>query len=369
MMAEKETGYQGVRRGDLVVHGMDAFAGAIGISDSDGKCTGEYVVCNPLSQEHENRYFAHVLREMAVRGYIYVICPSVRERAPRFRFPRLQEVLLPVPPVATQRAIADYLDRKTAAIDALIANKRKLLDLLAEKRSALIADALEKLDAPRVKLAYVAELLPGYAFSSQLFSHDESDIRLVRGINVAPGCLRWNETVYWPASRTLGLDRFWLQPGDLVLGMDRPWIKEGLRLAEVTQEDCPSLLLQRVARLRPGDRLLTGFLRLTLEWARFQAHLEPDTTGVSVPHISGDQILSYRIPLPCVVDQERIVSRVAAQMTAADRVSQSVQTQLDRLQEYRQALITAAVTGQTGVGAGEDAPSAGAPREALEAMA
>src|SRR5260370_33168847 len=56
MIALYEAGYQGVRRGQLVIHAMDAFAGAIGVSDSDGKCTPEYSVCNPRSNETSPSY-------------------------------------------------------------------------------------------------------------------------------------------------------------------------------------------------------------------------------------------------------------------------------------------------------------------------
>src|SRR4029078_2071493 len=57
-------GYQGVRGGDLWIHAMDAFAGAIGVADSDGKSTGVYLVCQPSSHA-EPEYYKHVLREMA----------------------------------------------------------------------------------------------------------------------------------------------------------------------------------------------------------------------------------------------------------------------------------------------------------------
>ena len=67
--ALKEIGYQGIRRGDLVIHAMDAFAGAIGVSDSDGKSTPVYAVCQP--QEGVNPYFyAYAVREMSRSQWI-----------------------------------------------------------------------------------------------------------------------------------------------------------------------------------------------------------------------------------------------------------------------------------------------------------
>ncbi|MEL7356253.1 MAG: restriction endonuclease subunit S [Cyanobacteria bacterium J06560_6] len=75
-MADLEQGYQGIRRGDLVIHSMDAFAGAIGVSEDDGRSTPEYVVVQPYDREMNCEYFAHALRLMAERNYIFVLCQA-----------------------------------------------------------------------------------------------------------------------------------------------------------------------------------------------------------------------------------------------------------------------------------------------------
>ena len=115
---------------------MDAFAGAIGVSDSDGKCSPEYLVLEPLVPETDNRYYAAALRLMARRGYILVICNAVRERAPRFRVPEFRSVVLPHPPTDEQHTIAAFLDRETARIDALVGKVREAIDRLKELRTA-----------------------------------------------------------------------------------------------------------------------------------------------------------------------------------------------------------------------------------------
>ena len=101
MIALLEQGYQGVRVGQLVVHSMDAFAGAIGISESDGKCTPEYIVCDPCDSQSLMTYYAWLLRYVARTQYILAAYPAVRERAPRLRYPDLGELKLPAPPPPT----------------------------------------------------------------------------------------------------------------------------------------------------------------------------------------------------------------------------------------------------------------------------
>jgi type I restriction enzyme S subunit len=137
-----EVGYQSVRKGDLVIHSMDAFAGAIGVSDSDGKCTGEYVVCEPIDENVNNFYYGILLRVMALEKYILAICPSVRERAPRFRFNTFKDVLLPVPPLKEQNDIVSYINKETTSIDTLIEKIQHSIDLLKEHRIALISAAV-----------------------------------------------------------------------------------------------------------------------------------------------------------------------------------------------------------------------------------
>jgi type I restriction enzyme S subunit len=140
--AVKEVGYQHIQAGDLVIHTMDAFAGAIGVSDSNGKATGEYAVCVTRSNRVNAEYYARLLRCMARRNYIFILCPSVRERAPRFRFVRFAPILLPVPPREEQDTIVQCL---TPLVEQMrIAREKTELSLkrLNEFRSALITAAV-----------------------------------------------------------------------------------------------------------------------------------------------------------------------------------------------------------------------------------
>ncbi len=140
--AIKELGYQGVRAGQLVLHSMDAFAGAIGVSDSDGKCTPEYIVCDPVRNDVFNPYFGFLLRLMALNGFIQASCTAVRERAPRIHFSDFGDMSFPLPPLEEQRAIVSHIAAETAKVDKLRAAAERTLGLLKERRAALIAAAV-----------------------------------------------------------------------------------------------------------------------------------------------------------------------------------------------------------------------------------
>lgn len=139
MVAEKEVGYQGIRQGQLILHSMDAFAGAIGVSDSDGKCSPEYIICEPRESALSSHYYGFLLRWMALAGFIQASCPAVRERAPRIRFNDLAEMLLPIPPLVEQEAIVTMIGKEAEKLRRSFQATDRTIALLKERRSALIA--------------------------------------------------------------------------------------------------------------------------------------------------------------------------------------------------------------------------------------
>jgi type I restriction enzyme S subunit len=96
-----------------------------------------------------------------------------------------------------------------------------------------------------------------------------------------------------------------LRPGDVVLAMDRPWIEAGLKHATLTEADCPSLLVQRVARLRARPGLDQRYLGYVIRSADFTNYILGVQTGTAVPHISGGQIKAFEFSLPSLEQQAR----------------------------------------------------------------
>lgn len=137
----KEIGYQGIRKGDLVIHQMDAFAGAIGVSDSDGKGTPVYICLQPHG-EYLNQYYAYLLREMARGGYIKALYRGIRERSSDFRYETLASQYLAAPPLSEQEAIVAYITEKTEKIDRLIESYRQEIERIKEFKQGLISDAV-----------------------------------------------------------------------------------------------------------------------------------------------------------------------------------------------------------------------------------
>ena len=167
----------------------------------------------------------------------------------------------------------------------------------------------------QVKLGDVADMLSGFAFkSAEFLDHAEEGVLLVRGDNVQQGFIRWGEKAKkWRSDAYDDLSRYHLQKDDVILAMDRPIVGGGLKLAWIKDQDLPSLLVQRVTRIRGfNHKARTNFLRYVLSTPGFLAHIDRITTGANIPHISGKDIASFTFQLPDLDVQDRIVDFIAA---------------------------------------------------------
>jgi type I restriction enzyme, S subunit len=279
----------------------------------------------------------------------------------------------PFPPLSEQTAIANFLDRETSKIDGLIAKKSQLIKKLAERRNALISRALTRGltgktaldtaadlsanlkpsgvlwlgDVPAhwsiKKLGHHVDLFTGYAFESENFSFSEG-VPLVRGDNVTEGRLRWGDkTRYWNNSLE-EFSAFQLRAMDVLIGMDGS--KVGKNYAMVIESDLPLLLVQRVARLRVDRSLNAHYLYYLIGSQLFQTWVNLTKTDPAIPHISPHDIRAFPVALPPIHEQQFIANYLQAETGKLDILIANTHIAIDRMKEYRVALITEAVAGK-----------------------
>lgn len=144
-----EAGYQGIEIGDLVVHGMDGFAGSIGISDSRGKATP---VLNVLDTEQNKRYMMYLMRTMAYCELFLSLATGIRVRTCDTNWKKLREIDYILPTIPEQKAIADFLDEQCAEIDSLISDIQSQIEALEEYKRSVITEAVTKGLDPDVEM-------------------------------------------------------------------------------------------------------------------------------------------------------------------------------------------------------------------------
>ncbi len=365
--ALKETGYQRVHKGDLVIHAMDAFAGAIGVSDSDGKCTPVYSCCVP-SNEASSEFYARCVRTMSTTGFIESLSKGIRERSTDFRWATFAEQILPHPPKAEQDAIVAHLDCATSRIDALVAKKTRFIELLREKRQALITHAVTKgldtsvpmKDSGVEWLGEIPEhwksMMLRRAVSSfqQGWSPDCEGRRagvdewgVTKSGCVNGGVFREDENKALP-SRFEPKRSLEILDGDVL--MSRASGSPSLigSAAYVSNPRRGLLISDKIFRLLPTAQTDPRFLVYSLGSTPLRRQIEQAIGGAEglANNLSQQSIKELWLAQPPLEEQTEIVSHLDRATSRIDTLIAKTEHSIELLREHRTALITAAVTGK-----------------------
>lgn len=348
------SGYQGVEPGDLVIHQMDGFAGAIGVSDSRGRCSPVCAVSVPRGTA--NTYFyARVLRAMAVSGWIAALAKGIRERSTDFRFSVFREQVLPVPSSDEQALIVRYLDHAELRIAKAIDGKNNLVKLLEEKRKVAVEDIVLGRHAGHT----MSET--GLPWAGQVPAHwDLVPLRsLLRPRKRVVGN---RHSTYSLLSLTLGgviLRDLSEMKGKFPAAFDTyQEVRDGdfvMCLFDV--EETPRTIgLSALQGMITGaydvfeslDSSASDYLYEFLLTVDREKRLQPLYRGLrkTVPRSS---LLSIQVPLPPTNEREEIVKRVRTETSQLDSAVQSLRSEIALLKEYRTRLISDVVTGKIDV--------------------
>ena len=360
-----EHGYQRILRGDLVIHAMDAFAGAIGVSDSTGKSTPVYSVCAPRYKGINTYYYGRLLRHMALSGYINSLAKGIRERSTEFRWSESSNVLVSLPPPTEQTAIATFLDRETSKIDALVAEQQRLIELLKEKRQAVISHAVSKglnLNAP-MKPSGIQWLgdVPEHWELGRIKSLSSFVTSGPRGwserigetgdLFIQSGDLNDQLEVEFATAKRVQVDndaesvRTRLHEGDVVVCVT------GAKTGNVAVcENIPhdAYVNQHVCLVRPNSEILPMFLGLVLKSKLGQSYFEVSQYGLK-QGLSLENINEAPVTLPDMDEQRKIISYIDIETAKLAALTAQAEQAIELLQERRTALISAAVTGKIDV--------------------
>ena len=276
----------------------------------------------------------------------------------------IKDWIPPLPPLITQHRIARFLDEKTAHIDALIEKKRELLDLLAEKRQALITCAVTKGlnsnatmkqsgidwlgDIPAhwnvLRLKFITSEPLSYGANAAAEFDELEWPRFVRITDVDEfGGLRNGTFRSLPFEVAQG---FLLQPNDILLARSGATVGKSFIYNDSWGIACFAgyLIRARIEKLHDA-RYFYWFLKSTLFWDWVRSTFIQST----IQNISAERYANLLIPHPSdKIEQKRIADFIEVSCAEIYRQREKIERSLDLLNEYRSAIITAAVTGQIG---------------------
>ena len=275
---------------------------------------------------------------------------------PNLNAEKVREHKLPCPDLESQDAITNYLDRETARLDGLVAAKERALELLAEKRRALITRAVTRGLDPRVPLRdsgipWLGEIPAHWEISKFTWSifiiEGQVDPEIEPYVNmplIAPnhvesgtGRLLRTETA---AEQGAVSGKYLCRPGDVIYSKIRP----ALRKATMAVEEC--LCSADMYPLRSCKRLRPEFLLFLLLSEPFSMWAVLESNRVAMPKINREALGGIRIPLPPADEQRAIIEHIAGQVAKLDNLRVSTERTIALLKERRAALIAATVTGQ-----------------------
>ena len=345
------TGYTRFIEGDVVVPKItptfegDRSTRIEGMPTRVGAGTTELHVirCGPMV---DSRYVSYLMssRQFLHGGAAEMIGVAGQKRVPD---DWLRDTCVWVGNLGQQRSIADHLDTETARIDALVAKKRRMIELLDEREQCMIDRAFGPDDyVPLVRLGYVGVVQTGLTVNAgRAEEHSDLTVPYLRVANVQHGRLDLSEVKVVRVPAALAA-RSRLRTGDVLMteGGDIDKLGRGT----VWNDEVPGATHQNHVFAVRADRsrLSPEFLAHVTRSAHARAYFE--STGVQSTNLastSSTKVADFRLPLPSRDEQDRITANFDKWSATNVRIVSAIRQQLELLVEHRQALITAAVTG------------------------
>jgi type I restriction enzyme S subunit len=351
--------------GDLPLIGRQgALCGCVTLASGKFWASEHAVVVRP-AQDVDAFWLAELLRSMSLNSY------SQSAAQPGISIDTIGAILVPTPPLVEQRAIAAFLDRETAKIDALVAKKERLISLLQEKRTALISHAVTKGLDPSVPMKD-----SGVEWLGEIPAHWQ--VKRLKHVSVvensgAYGAEPGEGAVDLPVCTTAHLTtdgRFLVDempvrgfsmleatlyvgvPGDIFVvkssGSNTNIISGKLGLVT---ETTPKLVFSNfLMRIRPQrSSVFPEFLAYLLRSELTRQRIQRMVATTTYPNIDVPEYVGSAIAIPPLPEQRAIAAFLDRETAKIDALIARVREAIERLKEYRTALISAAVTGKIDV--------------------
>lgn len=332
--SEDLNAYQLVEPNDLVMNKMKAWQGSIAVSGIRGIVSPAYFVFKPRHKAH-GPYLHHLLRSKKYIGEYNRLSKGIRVGQWDLEPTAFRTTPIVLPPLEQQVSIAEFLDRETAQIDALIDKQKQLIETLAERRKSLISRLVRK------GIDKNSENFPNFQLGrfSQLISEKTTPVEFNVSLeNIQSWTSKFIETISFESEAT-GTP---FRPGDVLFGKLRPYLAK-VYLAQEFGAAIGDIWVIRSSEWEPS------YLKYAFLDKGFIDLVNGSTYGTKMPRASWDFVKSIELPMPDREVQRHISFILDKKMDEIDSLVQAARKMIDLLRERREALISAAVTGKIDV--------------------
>lgn len=356
-MSDKEIGYQGINVGDLVVHGMDGFAGAIGISDSRGKATP---VLSVMDSSQNKRYLMYYLRCAAFCGLFLSLSTGIRIRSCDTNWNKLKNIMYLLPPLEEQQRIADYLDGECARIDNVIEKTRASIVEYKKLKQAIITRAVTKGMRPArpmkdsgvewlgdipadweiSRVGRHFDIILGKMLCSNQPTNDYTLEPYYCAANVHFDGVSNDELKHMWFSST-EKEQYLVSLGDLLV------VEGGAGAggcAIVTEIQQPTYIQNSVMIVRSRTSSSSRYLKYLLECLVKSGYIDVVCNKATIPHFTKDKLAN--VPIPISDEQEEIAAYMDGKTAAIDSLIEKKGRLVTELERLKKSLIFEYVTGK-----------------------
>ena len=353
-MSDKEIGYQGINKGDIVIHGMDGFAGAMGISKSTGKGSPVLVVCSP-KYDAVPQYLIYYLRALAMTDVFIALATGIRERSCDLRWNKISELEFILPPAIEQQKIANYLDRKCDEIDAMIALQEKIIEELKAYKQSVIAESVTKGLNPNAtmkdsgvewigevpthwetvkfkSLFNIKKIIAG-KLGYDVLSVTQQGLK-VKDLSKNEGQIAQDYSKY----QIVNIDDFVMNHMDLLTGYI-----DCATIAGVTSPDYRTFT-NRNTEIADNSYYLKIFQKCYKD--RTFYHLGQGVSFLGRWRLPKEQLNAFLLPLPPIKEQKLIAKFLENKCTEIDTLISIKAAKIESLKEYKKSIIYEYVTGK-----------------------
>lgn len=347
------------REGDVLFGKLRPYLAKACHAPRNGVCSTELLVMRPAKTVHPRFLLYFVLTP----DFVGIVDASTfGAKMPRASWDFIGSLEIRLPPIETQSIIANYLDRETARIDALIAEKERMLALLEEKRAALISRAVTRgldTNAPLKpsgqewldeipahwevwRLKHLASEALSYGANEAALEDNPEWPRFVRITDIATdGSLRGETFKSLPPEIA---EPFLLDDGDLLFARSGATVGKSFIYRPSWGKACFAGYL---IRFRSDlSKVLPDFVNLYAQSSAYWHQVSTGTIQATIQNFSAEKYADIIVPLPPMKTQHEIVDAMAREQARFDGLTSQISNSLALMKERRAALITAAVTGQ-----------------------
>lgn len=351
-MSDKEFGYQGINRGDIVIHGMDGFAGSMGVSKSTGKGSPVLIVCNPKTDD-DARYIIYYLRSLAMNDVFIALSTGIRERSCDLRWNKISVLPFVRPSFSEQKRIADFIDEKCGDIDSLIGLQEKIIEKLKAYKISIITEVVTKGLNPNVKLVssdieWIDEIPKDWKtiriknLLKERKERSESGLEEPLSMSQKHGLIPTKEMDVIPNMASSFVGAKIVYTSDLVFNK----LKAHLGVFSVSKYY--GLVSPDYAVYYSTGRADLKYLEYLFKTPKCIGEFKKRSTGVGagLTRLYTNDLYSILIPFPSLSEQQSIASYLDDKCSEIDNLVAIKQQKIEKLKDYKKSIIYEAVTGK-----------------------